>query len=305
MITFLAIILVGCLGKPAHTLRIGTNVWTGYAPLYLAQQLDWLEPDSYKLIDFPSASDAIRAFRNDLLDIAAVTLDEALILLHSGVDVEILLVMDVSHGADALIAQPRINHIDGLIEKTVAVEPSAVGTYFFNRFLQINPQLKGKITVLPAAVDTHTNLFISNKADAVVTFDPVRANLLEQGGNLLFDSRQINNEIIDVLVVKKGLFQTHSEELTQLKSIWFETIDYIGQKPIVASQLLSNFLAITPAKVRESLALIKLGDQSLNRELVGKGKILRVANILKSNMLEAGLMVKDVDIQLLLPAELP
>ena len=69
--------------KPAayeSPILLGTNVWPGYEPLYLARSLGYWDDSSVKLVEYSSASQVIRAFRNDAIHIAALTLDEVLLL---------------------------------------------------------------------------------------------------------------------------------------------------------------------------------------------------------------------------------
>ena len=53
-------------------IRIGTNVWPGYEPLYLARSLqDWQQDGDIVLVEYPSSTEVIRAFRNRAIESAA------------------------------------------------------------------------------------------------------------------------------------------------------------------------------------------------------------------------------------------
>ncbi|MEO8040925.1 MAG: hypothetical protein ABI794_19310, partial [Betaproteobacteria bacterium] len=64
----LALAMTGCGRDPEPVLRIGTNVWIGSEPLYLARELGHLKPDAVQLVEYPSASEVLRAFRNQAID---------------------------------------------------------------------------------------------------------------------------------------------------------------------------------------------------------------------------------------------
>lgn len=64
-------------------LRIGTLVWPGYEPLYLARERGYLDPKSVRLVEYPSNSEVTRAFRNRAIEAAALTFDEVHPLLAS------------------------------------------------------------------------------------------------------------------------------------------------------------------------------------------------------------------------------
>src|SRR6185503_11312983 len=55
VLTVLAIVLAaaGCVRAPEPALRIGTNVWIGGEPLYLARELGELKPEAVQLVEYP------------------------------------------------------------------------------------------------------------------------------------------------------------------------------------------------------------------------------------------------------------
>ncbi len=52
-----AFALAACDRQPEPPLRIGTNVWIGSEPLYLARELGKLDPAVVQLVEYPSASE--------------------------------------------------------------------------------------------------------------------------------------------------------------------------------------------------------------------------------------------------------
>ncbi|HEY0338773.1 MAG TPA: hypothetical protein VGC70_15620, partial [Burkholderiales bacterium] len=72
----LLISLMGCMREPESAVRIGTNVWIGSEPLYLARELGRLDPTVVQLVEYPSASEVLRAFRNQAIDGMVISLDE-------------------------------------------------------------------------------------------------------------------------------------------------------------------------------------------------------------------------------------
>ncbi|HSC22240.1 MAG TPA: hypothetical protein VLG08_00885, partial [Casimicrobiaceae bacterium] len=66
--------IAGCVRLPDPVLRIGTNVWIGSEPLYLARDLGRLDPNVVQLVEYPSASEVLRAFRNEAIDGMVISL---------------------------------------------------------------------------------------------------------------------------------------------------------------------------------------------------------------------------------------
>ena len=92
--------------SPTTPLRIGTNVWIGSEPLYLARELGQLDPAAVQLVEYPSASEVLRAFRNQAIDGMVISLDELFGLAVDGLQPRVVLVVDVSHGADVVVGRP-------------------------------------------------------------------------------------------------------------------------------------------------------------------------------------------------------
>ncbi len=67
------------------------------------------------------------ALRVGSLDLAGLTLDEALLLAQEGVPIAVIWVLNTSAGADALLAKPGITTLDALRGKRIGVEQTAVG----------------------------------------------------------------------------------------------------------------------------------------------------------------------------------
>ena len=195
--------LAGC-EKPADVpVAIGTNIWPGYEPGYIAKDNKLYGVTDVSLRQFPSATEVLRAFRNQSVDFAALTLDEALMLRQSGIAIKIFLITDISNGADAIIAKPDIASVQGLSGKKVGVENSALGAYVLGRALQQHGLSDRDIRQVSITVDETVEAFTKNRVDAVVTFEPFKSQLLRGEARQIFDSREIPDEIIDVLVVRE------------------------------------------------------------------------------------------------------
>ena len=75
--------LLACSNRLAHEPHVETNIWPGYEPLYLARHDKYLQDDKVHLIKYSSAAQVIQAYRNKLIDAAALTLDEVLLFAAS------------------------------------------------------------------------------------------------------------------------------------------------------------------------------------------------------------------------------
>ena len=239
-------------------IRIGTNTWPGYEPLYMARHLKYQNPNEVQLLELPSASQVIRAYRNGRIDAAALTLDEVLILKENGYDPQIVLVMDISDGADVIIGQPQFKHFRDLRNKRIGVESNALGAFVLSRALTLSQMKNTEIKVVPLELNEHENAYNKKQVDAIVTFDPIRSRLIKKGGRILFSSKQIPNEIVDVLVVKKEFLKKNRASVVSLIGNWYKTLKYIENNREQSLKHIASRLSLTPQEVDKSYEGLKL-----------------------------------------------
>jgi len=223
--------LVGCMREPAPALRIGTNVWIGSEPLYLARELGRLDPSAVQLVEYPSASEVLRAFRNETIDGMVISLDELFGLAADGFQPRIILVVDVSHGADVVVGRRGMRSMRDLKGKSVAVESSALGAFVLSRALAVNGMQPDDVTVVHVESNEQPGAFEKGQVDGAVTFDPYRALFLRAGATTLFDSTQIPGEIVDILAVRATAVDQRPKAIQALLAGWFGAIDYMKSAP--------------------------------------------------------------------------
>lgn len=296
-----ALIAMSCGAEEADILRIGTNVWPGYEPLYLARGLGFLGEDDFRLVEYSNSSEVIRNFRNGAIDAAALTLDEVLLLAQNGVGCRVVMVMDISHGGDVIIGRPGVESLEDLRGGRVGVENTALGAFVLARALEISGQTATSMDVVSATVDRHEDLFRSQAVDAVVTFEPVRSRLLAAGGSLLFDSTQIPGEIVDVLIVDPHYLEQNPEKVRKLATEWFRALAHMEEHPSDAWQRIAERLNITPDEVPASFAGLRLPNREENRRMLGAAEaepeLMRTAEYVAEIMIQKHLLSGEVEIE--------
>ena len=262
---------VACNSTSTTPLRVAHNNWPGYEPLVLAES-ELLYGD-VEVINYRvgSATETIQAFEHDIVDVAAVTLDEALLLQNRHAEpLVIIAVMDISHGADAIVAKQGINTIVDLKGKRVGVESTALGGFFLSRALDATAQLEMKdIKVIPITHNRHQNAFVENEVDAVVTFEPVKTALTKLGGNVIFDSSMIPNEIVDVLITTQSRAAHRDKELQALVKGYFGALRRIQEQPVKMQSKMAGFQGISMEEFKKSQSGLVIPDEKMNHLLLG------------------------------------
>lgn len=285
----------------AEILRVGTTLWPGYEPLYLGQKINAYQED-IRMVHYPSTSEVLRAFKNRAVEVAALTLDEVVLLQESDSDVYIILVLDISEGADVIMAKPEVKNMQGLTGAKVAVESTAVGAYTLSRALEVHNIDISKINLVNVENSSHKNAYETQLADAVVTYEPVRTQLLNAGAIEIFNSSEIPGEIVDVLVIHKEIIDSHSDELHDIVKGWFKALDYMKKEPVKSYDFIASRMKVTSREAKESYRGLTLPSLRKNRELLigAPAPLVETFNRLTKHMKRSGLILEQPEPKALL-----
>ncbi|MCS7171068.1 MAG: ABC transporter substrate-binding protein [Aquificaceae bacterium] len=284
--------VVDALFWKRQSIKVGTNFWHGYEILYLARSLGHL-PDNVKLVEFNTTSEVKRSYRNGLINAMALTIDEALRLLADGHQIRVIMVFDISEGADVVIARENIEDPQDLKGKRIGVEQTALGAYMLYRFLENKGLKQEDVEVKVLELHEHYNAFVKGDVDLVITFEPEKSKILKEGGHVIFSSRDIPGEIVDVLVVDASLTK-QVEALKGLLEGYFRAYEYYNKNRGMAYTMMSRRLGLTPEEIAKSFDGVRLPDFLENKKMllsdIMKNNIERICDAMKSkNMLSKDL----------------
>jgi NitT/TauT family transport system substrate-binding protein len=224
----LLLVLSGCMREPETALRIGTNVWIGSEPLYLARELGRLDPAAVQLVEYPSASEVLRAFRNQAIDGMVISLDELFGLAVDGLQPRIILVVDVSHGADVVVGRSGMRTMKDLKGKSVAVESGALGAFVLSRAPAVNGMQASDVNVV------HLSR-MSRRARSKKGRSMARSRLTliasPPSGRAprRCSTAPDSGEIVDLLAVACLGHRQGAKAIQALLAGWFDAIDYMNR----------------------------------------------------------------------------
>jgi NitT/TauT family transport system substrate-binding protein len=249
-------------------LRIGTNVWIGAEPLYLARDLGQLDREAVQLVEYPSASEVSRAFRNQAIDGMVVSLDELFALAVDGLEPRIVAVVDVSHGADVVVGRSGMRTMKDLRGKRVAVESGALGAFVLARALTLNGMAARDVSIVPLESNEHPAAFEQGQVDGAVTFDPYRTQMLAAGAHTLFDSSQIPGEIVDLLAVRASVLEKNPLAVQTLLTGWFKALDHLEREPSDAAARMAVREQITAEQFLQALRGLRIPSRADNLKML-------------------------------------
>lgn len=274
----LLLALVACGPAPRDPLRVATLPWPGYESMHLARNLGYLDEHEVRLVELVNNSQITAALRNGNVAAATVTLDSALALMQDGVDLRVVLVMNVSRGADAVMARPGITELQQLRGKRIAVENAAVGGVMLDALLNKAGVPVADVQLVSLTVNEHLAAYRRGEVDVVVTFEPTVTFLQQDGARRLFDSRDVPGRIMDVLVVRRELVTRYRPALQHLILAHFRAQAYLEWAPGKAHEHMAPYLGVTPDMMPALLEGIQLSSLTDNHRLLN-GKTPELVNV--------------------------
>lgn len=249
-----SLLVAACESPAPPPLVMGMNGWVGYDPLVLARDRNLIDTTQIKVVELASSSEAMRGFRNGLIDAAALTLDEALRLANEGQDLRLVAMLDASAGADAVVAREGIDSLPALRGKTIAVERSAVGALMLTRLLQDAGLRPADVNVLNLEASLHLEALTNGRADAAITYQPLADALKKAGFKIIFDSKGLSDQLFDVLVVRASTLQERPGQVDALIAGWRDGLNALTRDRVSVAADMVRGSDMTPEEYLETLS---------------------------------------------------
>lgn len=260
-------VLAGCVRD--QPVVIASQVWVGFEPMFMARALGWLDPNRVVLYETASGSASLEALLDGRVDGAALTLDEVLRMREQGMDLTVVLVFNVSAGADMVLARPPLSDLADMAGQRVAFEHGAVGELLVSEALRRAGLSLSDIVALDVAVDRHYEVWQTGAADVVVTYEPTASRLLEAGAINLFDSRELPDTIVDVLAVRtERLGRRQDAAITHLIESHLKALDHLHRNPQDAAYRMAERLELQAGEVLRAYRGLVLPDLASNERLL-------------------------------------
>jgi NitT/TauT family transport system substrate-binding protein len=272
---FLALPLFGCLSGPKQPLRIGVNAWPPFELLYLARSRGYFEAEHVEvdLVDFSTYTGILAAYHRGNIDGFLATLNEVQIADNFQDPPAVVLVVDYSFGGDALVVRDGIAGLKGLRGKRIAYEESALGSYELERVLEIGGLAPGEIKAVSRLPEEAEEDFRKGTVQGVITYEPSLGRLLRhKGTRVLFSSREIPGEIVDVMAMRRSVLDERAGEMRRALKAWFRAVEDLKERPEEVAAEMARQQRVTIGEYVRGLQGARIPDLSENRALLGRGR---------------------------------
>jgi NitT/TauT family transport system substrate-binding protein len=266
---------------PSH-LVVPVAPWVGYAYLPLAEELGLADAAGAHLrfVPYDDPQDIVQAWLAGRLALASLTSVEVVDICGRRPDrcPIVVLVLDDSQGADALVLHSSIQDLRDLRGRRVGVAASSLGPYMVSQALASVGMDIADVRLVPMEPAAMASALHNNRIDAAVTSPAFRDLVLRLGiGRVAFDSRALPGQIRDLLVVDPRLLASNPEPLARLLLAWHWAHRWARRQPDAAITALASLQKVSGSAVRRAEQLTHYTPLEQQREMLAPGGSVVVA----------------------------
>jgi NitT/TauT family transport system substrate-binding protein len=252
------------LSAPAQaapaTLKVGTVVWLGYGPFYVAEKLDLFKKSNLKvkLQFFTDPALIPPALASGAVDGAMLTYDQVIGEVAKGRSAKVVMPIDYSNGGDAIVADASVSKVADFKGKSVAFNPLSPSDFLLAYALSKNGMSDKDIKSVNMTPEAIPAAMASGKVPVGVTYEPSVSQILSQGGGkkfkVVFSSKDAPGLIADVLVFDDKGIKAKPEQIKGLIQGYLDGLAYMQSKPDEAAKIIGKAMGVSAKEVKEQLS---------------------------------------------------
>ncbi|MCK5818419.1 MAG: ABC transporter substrate-binding protein [Psychromonas sp.] len=247
----LLVTLASC-NHPAKKIRVGYSNRPYSAFIHLASEHHFFS-NVETLYDFPSSTSTMQAFQAGKIDLAFLSMDQAITMLSQSIDFKIISVIDKSIGGDGLVVAPYIKNVEMLKNSKIGFERNASGVLVFSNFIQKHPKYFNRTNAFEISQNAIINAFKQGKLNAVIVTDPVKQTLINDGAIELLNSKQMQQPITYLLIAHTNILKSNRKSVLDVLTGFYLAEQLYNRDKSGCLTLMSKQMQTSEDKLKQML----------------------------------------------------
>ncbi len=283
----------------AGTFRMGTEPWLGYGPWWIADSKGLFTKNGVTatVTNFDTDDAINAALVSSQLDGANIATHTALRLISEGTPITIVLLLDQSNAADAILAGPSITSVADMRGKKVAYEEGTTSDILLRYALSQNGMTIDDIVKVPTPASDAGVVVIAKRVDVAVTYEPYLTGALQKDPtyHLVYEAADKPGLIGDVFVVRNDYLASHPGQIDALIKAWGDAVDYYRSSTSDSQGIIEKAVGANPGDLKTAFDGVQLYSLSEAKDLMTGGGYLATLAEVKKIATDAGIIAKPVD----------
>jgi ABC-type nitrate/sulfonate/bicarbonate transport system substrate-binding protein len=277
-----AFLLVACGGTPVEStqppLRLAVNLWPGLYPAAIAQEQGFFAKHNVpvEIVYYESYPQTYADLVAGKVDAVSAVIGDVVVISNQ-TNLKFVFAVDSSDGADELIVGSEIQSAADLKGKRIGVSFGTYSELFVRTLLEQNGIALDEVSLVNIPAESAVEAFPS-QVDAIHTYEPYGAAVVERGGHILFTSSETPNLMLGAMMFPAALVQDRPEDIQAFTDAWFEAVDWMYANPDQVPAVVAKAFGLTPEDIwfggdkvytrAESKALMQPGNDSSSAHFI-------------------------------------
>lgn len=241
-------------------MKIGTVVWIGYGPFYVADALDLYKKYNLKvsLQVFTDPALIPPAIASGAVDGAMLTYDQVIGQVATGQMQKVVMPIDYSNGGDAIVADKSVSKVADFKGKKIGFNPLSPSDFLLSYALKTAGLSDKDITPVSMTPEAVPAAMASGQMPVGVTYEPSLSQILSQGGGkkfkVVFSSKNAPGLIADVLVFDEKVIKAKPTEINGVIRAYLDGLAYMKAKPDEAAKIIGKAMGVSAQEVKDQLS---------------------------------------------------
>lgn len=236
----------------AAPVKMGVEPWLGYGQWHIASAKDLFAKsglNKVEVINFAEDKDINAALASGQIDAANIATHTAMGMISAGLPVKIVLVLDQSNTADAILASKEIGSVKDIKGKQVAYEEGTTSDILLRSALASAGLSFSDIKPVPMPAASAGSAILAGRVPVAVTYEPYLSVAKKSDPNIkmLYSGSSDPGLISDVLVVRDDFIKSHPDEIKALIKTWGAALDFYNANMTEGRAIISKAVGATPA----------------------------------------------------------
>jgi len=248
----LALMLSGCSQQQQPPLKIITNTWIGYSPLFYAKEKGWLKEHNIEISTLVSLGESIMTYRLGGFDGVTGTQYEYQKLNSQNYNLVPVIMFDRSNGGDMVMSNQSLSQLkESTTTINVYLETNSINALVFNDFTKafnLSDKKFHFINKNQLKILTQIKQNTPSSPTIVVTYVPYNFELAQNGFKVLESTHNDSSLVVlDALFINKDTLENRRADLKNLKQIINKALQHLQENPQEFYNVIKPYTPTTPS----------------------------------------------------------
>ena len=282
-------------------IKMAIEPWLGYGQWQIAAKKGHFKAnglDSVEIVNFTTDADLNAALAAGQVQCGNIATHTAMAFATAGLPIKIVMLLDVSMTADAMLTDGSVASVKDLKGKQVAYEEGTTSDILLNYALSKNGMTIADIQRVPMPAADAGSALIAGKVPVAVTYEPYISLAKAQNGKvkMLFSAGEDPGLISDVFVVREDFLAAKPGQVLALLKSWDAALADYRADTTGGRAIISDAVGAKPAELATAFDGVTYYSVAENKTQLSGDFLHKVVPEVEAAAKKAGILKTDVDL---------